>query len=127
MVAVSAASAAVALFCALAPLAALYPAAVLAGLVFGGHWSLAPALAADLYGLRHFASNYCLLQVLRSPLSSATSPMLCCCVFFPALVPCHGIAFTKARKRFVCWTYLQQQHHLERLGKLWSGCYRVQA
>lgn len=60
---VSLLTAAVALLCAYASLTALYPAAFLAGLAFGGHWSLAPALASDFYGLRHFASNYCLLQV----------------------------------------------------------------
>lgn len=60
---VSLLTAAVALLCAYASLAALYSAALLAGLAFGGHWSLAPALACDFFGLRHFASNYCLLQV----------------------------------------------------------------
>ena len=56
-------SAAVALACAFAPLPALVPAAVFAGIAFGAHWSLIPALASELFGLRFFASNYCLLQV----------------------------------------------------------------
>ena len=34
-----------------------------AGLAFGAHWSLAAALASEWFGLRSFASNYCLLQV----------------------------------------------------------------
>lgn len=67
---VSLLTAAVAVLCAYASLAALYPAAFLAGFAFGGHWSLAPALACDFFGLRHFASNYCLLQV-RPPLRNA--------------------------------------------------------
>ena len=56
-------SAAVALACAFAPLPALVPAAVFAGIAFGAHWSLIPALASELFGLRFFASNHCLLQV----------------------------------------------------------------
>ena len=65
-------SAAVALACAFAPLPALVPAAVFAGIAFGAHWSLIPALASELFGLRYFASNYCLLQVgpLRSVMKS---------------------------------------------------------
>lgn len=69
---VSLLTAAVAVLCAYASLAALYPAAFLADFAFGGHWSLAPALACDFFGLRHFASNYCLLQV-RPPLSNAAT------------------------------------------------------
>ncbi len=64
LIGVSLLTAAVAVLCAFASLGALYLAALLAGLAFGGHWSLAPALASDFFGLRHFASNYCLLQVL---------------------------------------------------------------
>ncbi|BDA46699.1 probable transporter MCH1 [Coccomyxa sp. Obi] len=63
LIGVSLVTAAVAVLCAFASLGALYPAALLAGLAFGGHWSLAPALACDFFGLRHFASNYCLLQL----------------------------------------------------------------
>ena len=33
------------------------------GLLFGAHWTLAPAVAADLFGLGHFASNYAALQL----------------------------------------------------------------
>ena len=63
-------SAAVALACAFAPLPALVPAAAFAGIAFGAHWSLIPALASELFGLRFFASNYCLLQVISSKLPS---------------------------------------------------------
>jgi hypothetical protein len=34
------------------------------GLAFGAHWSLMASLASEWFGLRNFASNYCLLQVL---------------------------------------------------------------
>ena len=63
-----------ALACAFATLPALIPAAVFAGLAFGAHWSLIPALASELFGLRFFASNYCLLQV--ETLDSLLKP--CC-------------------------------------------------
>ena len=63
LILISLLSAVVALTCAFAPLPTLSPAAVLAGLAFGAHWSLIPALASELFGLRFFASNYCLLQV----------------------------------------------------------------
>ena len=62
-------SAAVALACAFAPLPALVPAAAFAGIAFGAHWSLIPALASELFGLRFFASNYCLLQVISLKLT----------------------------------------------------------
>ena len=75
LILISALTAVVALACAFATLPALIPAAVLAGLAFGAHWSLIPALASELFGLRFFASNYCLLQVnhLRIPVAA-----LCC-------------------------------------------------
>jgi hypothetical protein len=51
--------------CALAyaPLLALRPLALAAGLLFGAHWSLMPSLASEIFGLAHFASNYTLLQL----------------------------------------------------------------
>lgn len=42
--------------------AALFGVVLLAGLSFGGVWSLLPAIASELFGLSHFASNYSLLQ-----------------------------------------------------------------
>lgn len=39
------------------------PVAVTSGLAFGACWALLPALAADLFGLAHLASNYCLVQL----------------------------------------------------------------
>ena len=60
------ASAATAVICtllALARLPALYPLSLAAGLVFGSHWALMPSLSSELWGLQHFAANYCLLQV----------------------------------------------------------------
>ena len=73
-------SALVALACAFATLPALIPAAVFAGLAFGAHWSLIPALASELFGLRFFASNYCLLQVgcLRAHCSALLSGLEAC-------------------------------------------------
>ncbi len=66
LILISALTALVSLACAFATLPALIPAAVFAGLAFGAHWSLIPALASELFGLRFFASNYCLLQVTLS-------------------------------------------------------------
>ncbi|CAL5228367.1 g11486 [Coccomyxa viridis] len=63
LILISALTALVSLACAFATLPALIPAAVFAGLAFGAHWSLIPALASELFGLRFFASNYCLLQL----------------------------------------------------------------
>jgi hypothetical protein len=42
----------VSLATAYASLEALYPAAVLMGLLFGSHWSLVPAICSDLFGAR---------------------------------------------------------------------------
>lgn len=47
----------------IASLAQLPALAVLAGLTFGAHWSLASAIVSDLWGLRNFASNYTALQM----------------------------------------------------------------
>lgn len=41
----------------------LLPCAVLMGVAFGGCWALMPALASELFGLRHLATNYCMLQL----------------------------------------------------------------
>lgn len=43
-------------------LRALWAAAPAAGFAFGCHWSLMPPLAGELFGMRSFASLYCLLQ-----------------------------------------------------------------
>jgi len=40
----------------------LWVAAPLAGFAFGCHWSLMPPLASELFGMRRFATLYCLLQ-----------------------------------------------------------------
>ncbi|KAK9836313.1 hypothetical protein WJX81_004629 [Elliptochloris bilobata] len=55
-------TAAIAALAAFADLRALYPITILAGAAFGAHWSLMPALTSELFGLRHFASNYSLVQ-----------------------------------------------------------------
>ena len=39
------------------------PVSIMSGLAFGGCWALLPALAADLFGVKHLASNYCLVQL----------------------------------------------------------------
>ena len=41
----------------------LYPVALLSGFWFGGHWSLLPSLASELFGLDSFASIYTVLQL----------------------------------------------------------------
>lgn len=50
------------LLVAVATRATLFGVVLLAGLAFGGVWSLLPAVASELFGLAHFASNYSLLQ-----------------------------------------------------------------
>ena len=92
LILISLLSAGVALACAFAPLPLLCPAAVVAGLAFGAHWSLIPALASELFGLRYFASNYCLLQV---PLLATYLSKFCYLSFlpFPHAVRCRCEAF----------------------------------
>ena len=62
LVGVAALTSAVCLLCAAASLQLLWVAAPLAGFAFGCHWSLMPPLASELFGLRSFATLYCLLQ-----------------------------------------------------------------
>lgn len=59
----AAATAAVALWAAFARLQQLYALSVVAGFVFGAHWSLVPAITADIFGLKSFGTNYTLVQV----------------------------------------------------------------
>lgn len=77
LVLVSATSMAVSAFNAFATLPMLYPAAVLAGLAFGAHWSLMATLTSELFGLHHFASNYTFVQV-RSWLYAYVWPAYIC-------------------------------------------------
>ena len=60
--AVAGLTAGVCLVSAASSLALLWAAAPLAGFAFGCHWSLMPPLASELFGMRSFASLYCLLQ-----------------------------------------------------------------
>ncbi|KAK9815489.1 hypothetical protein WJX72_004521 [[Myrmecia] bisecta] len=60
---VSLLSACVYCYTAFASLPMLYMASVLAGLAFGGHWSLMSAITSEIFGLHHFASNYTLVQL----------------------------------------------------------------
>ena len=62
LVAVAGLTAGVCLVSAASSLALLWVAAPLAGFAFGCHWSLMPPLASELFGMRSFASLYCLLQ-----------------------------------------------------------------
>ncbi|EIE19129.1 Nodulin-like-domain-containing protein [Coccomyxa subellipsoidea C-169] len=62
LVVVSALTAAVCALSALSRLALLWAAAPAAGFAFGCHWSLMPPLAGELFGMRNFATLYCLLQ-----------------------------------------------------------------
>ena len=62
LVGVAGLTSAVCLLCAAASLQLLWVAAPLAGFAFGCHWSLMPPLASELFGLRSFATLYCLLQ-----------------------------------------------------------------
>ncbi|EFJ44963.1 hypothetical protein VOLCADRAFT_94778, partial [Volvox carteri f. nagariensis] len=41
----------------------LYLVSIIAGLAFGAHWGLIPAITSDLFGLSHFGSNYTALQL----------------------------------------------------------------
>ncbi len=79
LVLISLLSVCVALACAFAPLPLLCPVAVIAGLTFGAHWSLIPALASELFGLRYFASNYCLLQVPLPAMCQSSSATTSSC------------------------------------------------
>ena len=56
-------SATVMAFNAYATLEELLPASILAGFAFGAHWSVMATLTSELFGLKSFASNYCLVQV----------------------------------------------------------------
>ncbi|KAK9904691.1 hypothetical protein WJX75_000633 [Coccomyxa subellipsoidea] len=62
LVGVSALTAGVCVLSALSRLALLWAAAPAAGFAFGCHWSLMPPLAGELFGMRNFATLYCLLQ-----------------------------------------------------------------
>ena len=55
-------TAGVCLISAASSLQLLWLAAPLAGFAFGCHWSLMPPLASELFGMRRFATLYCLLQ-----------------------------------------------------------------
>lgn len=59
---VSVLTAAVCALSALSQPALLWVAAPAAGFAFGCHWSLMPPLAGELFGMRNFATLYCLLQ-----------------------------------------------------------------
>lgn len=48
---------------AVSELSDLYVVSVVAGLAFGAHWGLIPAITSDMFGLTHFGSNYTALQV----------------------------------------------------------------
>ena len=54
----------------------LLPLAMLAGLVFGGHWALMPSCTSELFGSTHFAANQSLIH-----LATAVGVFL----FFPRL------------------------------------------
>ena len=41
----------------------LLPLAMLAGLVFGGHWALMPSCTSELFGSTHFAANQSLIHL----------------------------------------------------------------
>jgi hypothetical protein len=61
-VAVSALNVGVCALSAVSELQLLWAAAPVAGFAFGCHWSLMPPLAGELFGMRSFATLYCLLQ-----------------------------------------------------------------
>ncbi|CAL5224648.1 g7366 [Coccomyxa viridis] len=62
LVGVTGLTAGVCLISAASSLQLLWLAAPLAGFAFGCHWSLMPPLASELFGMRRFATLYCLLQ-----------------------------------------------------------------
>ncbi|KAL6780447.1 hypothetical protein ACKKBF_B13115 [Auxenochlorella protothecoides x Auxenochlorella symbiontica] len=63
LVAFSAATVLVCLGFAASPRAALPLLAPLAGFTFGGTWTLMSTLVSELFGMKHFASNYCAFQL----------------------------------------------------------------
>ena len=63
LILMSALTALVVFFNAFASLALLFPASIMAGLAFGGLWSLMATLTSEFFGLHHFASNYTFVQV----------------------------------------------------------------
>lgn len=54
----------------------ILPVAIISGLAFGACWALLPALAADLFGVQHLASNYCLVQLAPACGSTAFATLL---------------------------------------------------
>ncbi|KFM24561.1 putative MFS-type transporter YhjX [Auxenochlorella protothecoides] len=63
LVAFSAATVLVCLGFAASPRATLPLLAPLAGFTFGGTWTLMSTLVSELFGMKHFASNYCAFQL----------------------------------------------------------------
>lgn len=52
------------------------PVSIVSGLAFGACWALLPSMAADLFGVAHLASNYCLLQLAPACGSIAFATLL---------------------------------------------------
>ena len=60
----------------LASIPLLYITAPIAGLTYGAHWSLVPALASEYFGLSHFGLNYCVLGTSITVMSFCVSNMM---------------------------------------------------
>ena len=69
----------------------LWLAAPLAGFAFGCHWSLMPPLASELFGMRRFATLYCLLQFATTfgTYAFATRLVRACCISLQSPLPAH--------------------------------------
>ena len=51
------------------------PASLLSGFAFGGLQGVCPAVASELFGLKHFATNYALIQ-LGPALGNTLNPLI---------------------------------------------------
>ena len=82
MLGVAGLTAGVCLISAASSLQLLWLAAPLAGFAFGCHWSLMPPLASELFGMRRFATLYCLLQFATTfgTYAFATRLVRACCI-----------------------------------------------
>ncbi|MEW5313536.1 MAG: hypothetical protein WDW38_005096 [Sanguina aurantia] len=75
--------------CFWASAADLYPLSLLAGLAFGGFWSLIPAITSDLFGLANFGGVYTSLQLAPAAGSYLLASLLASYVYTQASVA-HG-------------------------------------
>lgn len=95
-------TAGVCLISAASSLQLLWLAAPLAGFAFGCHWSLMPPLASELFGMRRFATLYCLLQFATTfgTYAFATRLVRACRVSLQSLLPVYKLLLLQ--QCFIC-------------------------